>query len=326
MEFKFSSLIAIVVMAAVTPPILSYLPQTARYFSDPSSSQATPAISVPTSQAEPYANSVNQLKELNQKQQAELENATSSNSNAPQWKRPQKVGMIHQVGYTPSEVSQPAEYSPARPIYPESSAPAPVPAPVPVTVQSVPGEPVATTVYYSEVPGQVIQTPQGVEVISVPVPQGVVVEQNLTGLEFWFKFNITPSWVEQNWDFVTACVGPMNLQGYRVTLVTGSNPDDLTGVLTYYFDSRKQLQQIQFQGTTGHLGRLTTMLRRQFHMNQRIVNDPAVTVYETPTGFRGAKNIMEARSPMVIKSDQLYHRYEVSLQLNRPVEKKGLIW
>jgi hypothetical protein len=158
------------------------------------------------------------------------------------------------------------------------------------------------------------------------MPQNVVVQRNLTGLEFWFRFDITPAWVEQNWDFVTACVGPMNLQGYRVSLVTGSSPDDLTGVLTYYFDNHKQLQQIQFQGTTGHLGRLTAMLRQQFHMSQKIVNDPSLTVFETPASLRGFKNIMEARAPMVIKSDQQYHRFEIYLQLNRPVEKKGLLW
>ena len=68
------------------------------------------------------------------------------------------------------------------------------------------------------------------------------------------------------------------------------------------------------------------MLRQQFHMSQRIVNDPSLTVFETPASLRGFKNIMEARAPMVIKSDQLYHRFEIYLQLKRPVEKKGLLW
>lgn len=319
---KFSVLMTAAAIAAAIPPALSYIPQTSSLFSITSPSNSTPNVEMPVSQPVPYANSVNQLNDLTRRQNAELNN--SANSNELQWKKPQAnaAGKVHQVGFTPSEQSQPVEYSSEQPIYTQQPVSILQQAPVQVIESQSP----STTVYYSPVPGQVVQTTQGVEIISSPMPQNVVVQRNLTGLEFWFRFDITPVWVEQNWDFVTACVGPMNLQGYRVSLVTGSSPDDLTGVLTYYFDNHKQLQQIQFQGTTGHLGRLTAMLRQQFHMSQRIVNDPSLTVFETPASLRGFKNIMEARAPMVIKSDQLYHRFEIYLQLNRPVEKKGLLW
>lgn len=319
---KFSVLMTAAAIAAAVPPLLSYIPQTSSLFSVTSPSAATQNADLPVSQPVPYANSVNQLNELTQRQNAEMN--SSANSNELQWKKPQAnaTRTVHQVGYTPAEQPQPTEYSPAQPIYTEQSVSTAGQAPVSILESQSP----STVVYYSEIPGQVVQTTQGVEIISTPIQQNVIVQRNLTGLEFWFRFDITPGWVEQNWDFVTACVGPMNLQGYRVSLVTGPSPDDLTGVLTYYFDNHKQLQQIQFQGTTGHLGRLTAMLRQQFHMSQRVVNDPSLTIFETPASFRGSKNIMEARAPMVIKSDQLYHRYEIYLQLNRPVEKKGLLW
>lgn len=319
---KFSVLLTAAAIAAAVPPVLSYIPQTSSLFSTSSPSAAIQKVDLPASQQVPYANSVNQLNELTQRQNAELN--SSANSNELQWKRPQanSTRTVHQVGYTPLEQAPPEDYSPAQPIYTDPS--------VSMTGQEkvsiLESQPPSSVVYYSEIPGQVVQTVQGVEIISAPIQQNVIVQRNLTGLEFWFRYDITPEWVEQNWDFVTACVGPMNLQGYRVSLVTGPSPDDLTGVLTYYFDNHKQLQQIQFQGTTGHLGRLTAMLRQQFHMSQRIVNDPSLTIFETPASFRGSKNIMEARAPMVIKSDQLYHRYEIYLQLNRPVEKKGLLW
>ena len=319
---KFSVLMTAAAIAAAIPPVLSYVPQTSSLFSTSSPSAAIQKADLPTSQQVPYANSVNQLNELTQRQNAEM--SGSANSNELQWKKPQDYSTrtVHQVGYAPSEQTPSADYSPAQPIYSDPSVSMAGQAPVQVIESQTP----STVVYYSEVPGQVVHTAQGVEIISAPIQQNVIVQRNLTGLEFWFRFDITPEWVEQNWDFVTACVGPMNLQGYRVSLVTGSSPDDLTGVLTYYFDNHKQLQQIQFQGTTGHLGRLTTMLRQQFHMSQRVVNDPSLTIFETPASFRGSKNIMEARAPMVIKSDQLYHRFEIYLQLNRPVEKKGLLW
>ena len=319
---KFSVLLTAATLAAAIPPLLSYIPQTSSLFSITSPSNSTPNVDLPVSQQVPYSNSVNQLNDLTRRQNEQLN--SSANSNELQWKKApvNSTRTVHQVGFTPSEQPQPTDYSPAQPIYTDPS----VSTTGQEKVSILESQPPSTVVYYSEVPGQVVQTTQGVEIISAPIQQNVIIQRNLTGLEFWFRFDITPGWVEQNWDFVTACVGPMNLQGYRVSLVTGSSPDDLTGVLTYYFDNHKQLQQIQFQGTTGHLGRLTAMLRQQFHMSQRIVNDPSLTIFETPASLRGQKNIMEARAPMVIKSDQLYHRYEIYLQLNRPVEKKGLLW
>ena len=319
---KLSVLLTAAAVAAAIPPVLSYIPQTSALFSITSPSDTATDVELPVMQQVPYANSVNQLNDLTRRQSAEMN--SSANSSELQWKKPQSGAgkTVHQVGYAPTEQYLPAEPSSAQTVYVGSSDSMASQAPV----QTVESQSPSTVVYYSEVPGQVIQSAQGVEIISGPIPQNVVVQRNLTGLEFWFRFDITPEWIEKNWDFVTACVGPMNLQGYRVSLVTGPSPDDLTGVLTYYFDSRKQLQQIQFQGTTGHLGRLTTMLRQQFHMSQRIVNDPSLTIFETPANVRGPKNIMEARAPMVIKSDQLYHRYEIFLQFNRPVEKKGLLW
>lgn len=325
MESKFSVLLTTVALAAAIPPVLSYLPQTSSLFSVTSPAETKPQLE-PISQQVPYSNSVNQLNDLTQRQKAEMDR--SVNSNDIQWRKPQTNSdkTVHQVGFMPSEQPQPEQYYPVQPITQAPPSVSTVEQAPPVQVIGSPTP--STVVYYSEVPGQVVHTHQGVGVVSGPIPvvPNTVVQRNLTGLEFWFRFDITPAWVEQNWDFVTACVGPMNLQGYRVSLVTGSSPDDLTGVLTYYFDNHKQLQQIQFQGTTGHLGRLTAMLRQQFHMSQRIANDPSLTIYETPASFRGPKNIMEARAPMVIKSDQLYHRFEVYLQLNRPVEKTGLFW
>ena len=336
---KFSVLLTAIAVAAAVPPLLSYIPQTSSLFSvtDPSSTTQTSGLSAP--QQVPYANSVNQLNDLTQRQNAELNGSAKSEL---KWKKApaNASSTIHHVGYAPIEQPQPAAYPPPEPVYSEQSVSTAGHGPVSILEP----QSQSNVVYYSEVPGQVVQIPQGVEIVSGPVPQNVIVPQNvvipqnvvvpqnavvqrnMTGLEFWFRFDITPEWIEQNWDFVTASVGPMNLRGYSVSLVTGSSPDDLTGVLTYYFDNHKQLQQIQFQGTTGHLGRLTAMLRQQFHMSQRIVNDPSLTIFETPKSYRGPKNIMEARAPMVIKSDQLYHRFEIYLQLNRPVEKKGLLW
>ena len=43
----------------------------------------------------------------------------------------------------------------------------------------------------------------------------------------------------------------LDVQGYRVPLVTGTSRDDLAGSLTYYFDKTHHVTHIHFRGTTG---------------------------------------------------------------------------
>lgn len=294
MAQKISVLAAAIALAAAAPPLISYLPGNLSFLTNTTPHNVQkPAVALPEYQPAPYSNSVNQLNAANQRQASQI--------NAPQ-------AGAYQVSYAPSSAPKPEDYSPAVPL-PGASQP--------VSTQG--------QVVYSTPQAGSYQTVGAPVAYNQPVPQGAI-SASYTGFEPFFRFDISPNWVEQNWDFVTACVGPMNLQGYRVVLVTGSAPDDLTGVITYYFDSRRQLQEIKFQGTTGDLGRLTAMLNKQFNMSRRIVNDPSLTIYETPASLKDSKSLMEARAPMVIKSDQLYHRYEVYILLSRPAEKKGLLW
>lgn len=174
-------------------------------------------------------------------------------------------------------------------------------------------------------PGQVISNGQ---IVRQYAPNAPITSYSPVpvGFEQYFRFDITPEWVSSQWDFVTACIGPVYTQGYRVSLVTGTAEDDLTGVLTYYFDSDRKVHKIVFQGTTGNMERLTTTLNHRFHMGQRKVNDPSLIIYETPPSLFNQKNYMEARKPLILQTEQKYHRYEVYLTLNRPQERTGLLW
>ncbi len=174
-------------------------------------------------------------------------------------------------------------------------------------------------------PGQVISNGQIVRQYAPNAPMSTYPPAPV-GFEQYFRFDITPEWVSSQWDFVTACIGPVYTQGYRVSLVTGTAEDDLTGVLTYYFDSDRKVHKIVFQGTTGNLDRLTATLNHRFQMGQRKVNDPSLIVYETPPSLFNQKNYMEARKPLILQTEQKYHRYEVYLTLNRPKEQTGLFW
>ena len=65
------------------------------------------------------------------------------------------------------------------------------------------------------------------------------------------RFDATVDWVLQRWPRVTTGLPYLQLQGYRVPLVTGTGLADVAGSLTYYFNARQQVQRITFRGTTG---------------------------------------------------------------------------
>jgi hypothetical protein len=65
-----------------------------------------------------------------------------------------------------------------------------------------------------------------------------------------FRFDVTPAWIKSYWPRVTVAHGAEDLICYRVPLVTGPNPFDLTGSLTYSFDANMRVQRIAFHGFT----------------------------------------------------------------------------
>ncbi len=58
------------------------------------------------------------------------------------------------------------------------------------------------------------------------------------------RFDVTVEWVMQRWPRVSTGLPYLQLQGYRVPLVTGTKVADLAGSLTYYFNARQQVQRI----------------------------------------------------------------------------------
>ena len=82
----------------------------------------------------------------------------------------------------------------------------------------------------------------------------------VVGVADAFRFNITIPWVLANWSRVSTRLAETQLQGYRVSLVTGTRPDDLAGSLTYYFNPQQHLVKITFFGTTGDPNKLANQL------------------------------------------------------------------
>lgn len=133
-----------------------------------------------------------------------------------------------------------------------------------------------------------------------------------------FDFQVTPEWIVAHWPAVSTGLAQLQLEGYRVPLVTGTGQQDLAGSLTYYFNAGQKLQQITFLGSTGDPRPLTELLSSRFHLTRRLVNDPGLVVYEAVHDNNQLASSLRIRLAPLDQSSDLYRRYDVELSLVRP--------
>jgi hypothetical protein len=147
-----------------------------------------------------------------------------------------------------------------------------------------------------------------------PRPEGAPVAD----LAEVFRFDVTPGWVIQRWPRVSTGLANVQLAGYRVPLVTGTDESDLAGALTYYFNSAQQVQRITFHGTTGDVRKLARLLTERYRFARRMTNDPGLVVYEAVNAQGQQASIARIRPVDVIRAGESRRRYEVELVIERP--------
>ncbi len=158
-----------------------------------------------------------------------------------------------------------------------------------------------------------------------PEPAGPAAEPALPRLEGEsvddlagvFRFDITPGWVIQRWPRVSTGLADPRLEGYRVPLVTGTDPADLAGALTYYFDPDQKVQRITFRGTTGDVRELARLLTERFHFARRLSNDPGLVVYERDGGEGALVGVARFRAADVIQAEEPLKRFQVEVAIER---------
>jgi hypothetical protein len=138
------------------------------------------------------------------------------------------------------------------------------------------------------------------------------------GLVEVLRFDVSLDWVMNRWPRVSAALAQLQLQGYRVPLVTGTAQDDLAGSLTYYFNPRQEVQRITFHGTTGDARKLVELLTSRYGFARRLTNDASSFVYEVPSLEKKPKSILWIRPAQVVKTDETFQRYQLVLVLERP--------
>ena len=136
-------------------------------------------------------------------------------------------------------------------------------------------------------------------------------------IEEVFRFEVTPPWVLSSWPRVSTVLADLNLQGYRVALVTGPAEYDLAGALTYYFDAEQRLQRMQFVGTTGDARPLVEHLTSRLGFERKVTDDPRLYRYEVLESGQ-VLSLLEIRPKPVIHAYEPRHRFDVMLLIRRP--------
>ena len=131
------------------------------------------------------------------------------------------------------------------------------------------------------------------------------------------RFDVTPDWILGRWPRVSTGLSYMQLQGYRVPMVTGTKPTDLAGSLTYYFNAQQKVQRITFHGATGDPQLLIRLLTSRHAFVRRLTNDPGLIVFEAPQEDGSRTSLLKLTSVGVVKSSDPRRRLKVELALER---------
>lgn len=133
-----------------------------------------------------------------------------------------------------------------------------------------------------------------------------------------FRFDISTRWIAERWPHVSTGLAQLQLNGFRVPLVTGTEETDLAGALTYYFSPQQRVERLVFHGTTGDPSKLIAFLNRHYRFVHRPVNDAGLFIYEAVDRNGSFAGSAEIRSSWTVRADEPLRRYQVKLQLERP--------
>jgi hypothetical protein len=135
------------------------------------------------------------------------------------------------------------------------------------------------------------------------------------------RFDISPNWIPNRFPRVNTVLSNMQLDGLRVPLVTGTQPNDLAGTLTYYFDRYKRLQRITIHAVTGDPSRFVAELQHAYQMEQQ----PSLGggLFMKKWNGRPVSLVYTEPAP-VLTEENRYSRYRFFAELNQPSLEFGL--
>jgi hypothetical protein len=135
------------------------------------------------------------------------------------------------------------------------------------------------------------------------------------------RFDIKPGWLPQRFARVSTVLSNVQLDGLRVPLVTGTQPTDLAGSLTYYFDASQSLQRINLSGLTGDPTNLANLMVQYYQLQpEQCLGGQLLTAR---WNNRITSVVLITPAPIIYAGAD-HSKYIVFMELNQPSQNFGL--
>jgi hypothetical protein len=129
------------------------------------------------------------------------------------------------------------------------------------------------------------------------------------------RFDVDPRWVNATWPRVSTVTAENHMMGLRVPVATGTNPTDISGALTYYFDRNHHVQRITLDGVVGDERMIADYVGQVYGLRQEQALEAGIYV---TAQRRTIHNVMRVSFAPVLDVEQPLRQRSVWLELNRP--------
>ena len=147
-------------------------------------------------------------------------------------------------------------------------------------------------------------------VAAAPVAPG----PTITDFREVLRFDVSPEWVAARWPRVSTVLGETQHMGLRVPLITGVQPSDIAGSMTFYFDDRHRVQRLTFIGLTGDESRIIALACGHYGLKPTPSLEAGLYVAGNPNKPTSTLRLVHAN---VVRSDAQNARIQVALDLQR---------
>jgi hypothetical protein len=129
------------------------------------------------------------------------------------------------------------------------------------------------------------------------------------------RFDVQPEWIVSRWPRVATVVGELDWAGMRVPLITGYEPRDTVGSLTYYFDSQRRLRRISLEGFAGDERELASIAMQNFGLRPEPTLGAGLFAYR----WNGEPlSVLSVQFAPIVTAETPQIRRRVMLEINRP--------
>jgi len=135
------------------------------------------------------------------------------------------------------------------------------------------------------------------------------------------RFDIVPGWLPQRFARVSTVTSNVQMDGLRVPLITGTQPKDIAGSLTYYFDSSQTLKRINLHGLTGDPTQLANLMVQFYQLKPE--QSLGGQLFTTRWNNR-ITSVMQISPAPIIYAGADHSKYIIFLELNQPTNQYGL--